>query len=94
MLQITPLPMDTGKPNIGVGLISESCEVAYVCVLVCAQSCLILCDFMGCVAPQAPLSTGFPRQEHWEILGCHLLRQEIFPTQGLNLCLLHWQADS
>ena len=27
-------------------------------------------------------------------LGCHALLQGIFLTQGLNLCLLHWQADS
>ena len=27
-------------------------------------------------------------------VGSHFLPQEIFPTQGLNLCLLHWQADS
>ena len=27
-------------------------------------------------------------------LGCHFLLQEIFPTQGSNLSLLHWQADS
>ena len=30
-------------------------------------------------------------------VGCHFLLQEIFPTQGLNLCLLHllhWQAGS
>ena len=27
-------------------------------------------------------------------VGCHFLLQGIFPTQGLNLCLLHWQADS
>ena len=29
-------------------------------------------------------------------VGCHLLLQGIFPTQGSNprlLCLLHWQAD-
>ena len=26
-------------------------------------------------------------------VGCHLLLQRIFPIQGLNLCLLHWQAD-
>ena len=25
---------------------------------------------------------------------CHILLQSIFPTQGSNLCLLHWQADS
>ena len=27
-------------------------------------------------------------------LGCHFLLQRIFLTQGLNRCLLHWQADS
>ena len=28
------------------------------------------------------------------VVGCHFLLQGIFPTQGSNLCLLHWQADS
>ena len=27
-------------------------------------------------------------------VGCHSFFQVIFPTQGLNLCLLHWQVDS
>ena len=27
-------------------------------------------------------------------VGCHLLLQGIFPTQGSNSCLLHWWADS
>ena len=27
-------------------------------------------------------------------VGSHSLLQGIFPTRGLNLCLLHWQADS
>ena len=27
-------------------------------------------------------------------VGCHFLLLRIFPTQGSNLCLLHWQADS
>ena len=27
-------------------------------------------------------------------VGCHALLQGIFPTEVLNLCLLHWQADS
>ena len=27
-------------------------------------------------------------------VGCHALLQGIFPTQGLNPCLLHWQKDS
>ena len=44
------------------------------------------------VACQVPLSMGFFRQSIG--VGCHFLLQRIFPTQGLNLCLLHWQADS
>ena len=44
------------------------------------------------VARQAPLSIGFPRQEYWSIPV--FLLQGIFLTQGLNLHLLHWQADS
>ena len=27
-------------------------------------------------------------------VGYHFFLQGIFPTQGMNLCLLHWQADS
>ena len=39
------------------------------------------------VAYQAPLSMEFSRQEYWS--GCHYLLQGIFPTQVLNLGLLH-----
>ena len=46
----------------------------------------------GTVAWQAPLAMGFPRQEYWS--GLHFLLQGIFPTQGLNMRLLHWQVDS
>ena len=35
---------------------------------------------------------GFPRQEYWS--GLPFPSPGIFPTQGLNLYLLHWQADS
>ena len=43
------------------------------------------------VARQAPLPMGFSRQEYWSGLPFPL--QGIFPTQALNLHLLHWQAD-
>ena len=42
------------------------------------------------LAHQAPWSKAFPRQDYWS----HFLLQEIFPTQGWNLCLLLWLADS
>ena len=47
------------------------------------------------VAHQAPLSMGFPRQEHWSELP--LPTPGDLPTHGLNLrllCLLYWQVDS
>ena len=58
-----------------------------VCVCVCAkltQSCPTLSNPRP-VARQAPLFTGFSRQEYWS--GLPLL-QGIFPTQGLNPHLL------
>ena len=66
----------------------------YVCVCVCSvtQFCLTLCNPVDCSLPMAPLSMGFPRQEHWH--GLHFLLQEIFLTQGWNLHLLHWQVGS
>ena len=42
--------------------------------------------------PPAPLSMGFPRQEYWS--GVPFPTPGIFLTQGLNLHLLYWQADS
>ena len=45
------------------------------------------------VAQHAPQSMGFSRQEYWSGF-CHFLLQGIFPTQGLNSRLVHWQADS
>ena len=47
------------------------------------------------VAQQALLSMELSRQEYWS--GLQLPFPGIFPTQGLNLCLLsllHWQVDS
>ena len=40
----------------------------------------------GTVAHQAPLFTGFFRQEY--LVGCRALLQGLFLTQGSNLCLL------
>ena len=33
-------------------------------------------------------------REEYTGVGCHFLLQAIFPTQGSNSHLLHWQADS
>ena len=49
------------------------CLLSLNIVRVCAkslQSCLTLCDPMGCIASQTPLSMGFSRQECWSGLPC------------------------
>ena len=61
----------------------------------CAHSVMsTLCD-PWTVALQVPLSRDFPGKDTG--IGCHFLLQGIFPTEGLNPCLLHllhWQVDS
>ena len=51
-----------------------------------AKSCLTLV-ITWTAAHQSPLSMSFPGKNTG--VGCHFLLQEIFPTQGLNLHLLH-----
>ena len=43
------------------------------------------------VAHKAPLSWDFPGKN--TEVSCHFLLQGIFPSLGLNLCLLYWQVD-
>ena len=60
-------------------------KLKYVKVLL-AQSCPTLCNPWS-VAPQAPLSMEFSRQEYWS--RSPLPSPRIFLTQGLDLGLLH-----
>ena len=62
---------------------------SYLCSV--AQFCSTLCNPLDC-SLSAPPSMGFPRQEYWS--GLPLPSPGIFLTQGSNLNLLHWQADS
>ena len=65
----------------------------YVCTWVgCVLSCIRLLVAPWTVALQAPLSLGFSRQEYSS--GFAISFRGIFPTQGSNLHLLHWQVDS
>ena len=50
------------------------------------QSCLTLCDPMNCSPPGSSVHGVSPGKNTG--VGCHALFQEIFPTQGSNLCLL------
>ena len=66
------------------------CCCCYCCLV--SKLCPTVCTPMGC----SPARLFCP----WDFLGkqtgvvCHFLLQGIFLTQGLNACLLHWQADS
>ena len=54
--------------------------------------CPTLCNLEDC----SPLGSSVHRDSPGKKsgVGCHGLLQGIFPTQGLNPHLLHWQADS
>ena len=66
-------------------LVLLMCVFVCMCVLV-TQSCVTLCA-PWTIACQAALSMESLRQEYWS--GLPLPSQGIFPTQGLNLGLLH-----
>ena len=69
--------------------VGSSTQPLRVCSV--AQSYLILCCHMDCSPPGSSVHRIFQAR----ILGAgrHFLLQEIFPNLGLNLCLLHWQAN-
>ena len=52
-----------------------------------AQSCLTLCDPMNCSPLGSSVHGDSPGKNTG--VGCHALFQGIFPTDGLNLGLLH-----
>ena len=64
------------------------CTIIYKYVYACV---CVLFATLWAVAQQASLSMGFPRKEY--LSGLDFLLQQIFPPQGSNLSLLHWQAD-
>ena len=65
----------------------KPCDYVLFAIRILAFECVWLFATPWTVAYQAPLSLGFSRQEYWSGLPC--LLQGIFPTQGLNLNLLH-----
>ena len=62
-----------------------------ICCLL-AKLCLTLCNLMVCSPPGS--SAHGILQARIIAVGCHFFLQRIFPTQGLNLHLLPWQAGS
>ena len=70
-----------------------ACVCTRVCVCVCAQllSFVRLFETLWSIVCQIYVC-DFPGRNTGG--GCHFLLQGIFPTQGSNTGLLHWQADS
>ena len=58
----------------------------------CFSRVRLFCDPMDCKSASL-LGPGDFLDKNTGV-GCHFLLQQIFPTQGLNPCLLHWQVDS
>ena len=67
----------------------------WVCVCVCVCMCSITSNTLQLHGLQ-PASLLCPSDSPGKRtgMGCHFFIQEISPTQGSNLRLLHWQADS
>ena len=98
-LQITRVPG---------GVAGRQRERESVCVCVRACVCAHAHVHVGCMHACSVMSNslqpcGLQPTRHlcpWNFLGkntavgCHFLFQGIFPIQGSNLSLLHWQADS
>ena len=68
----------------------ESSGLTFLCCCFSIQSCPILCDPMECSLPGSSLHGISQAQDAG--VGYHFLLQEIFPTQGSNLCRLYWQT--
>ena len=92
---------------LGWSLITLCCLFCYLLEIIrnarpweraCALSdfnCVRLCDPVDCSPPRSSVHGDSPGKNTG--VGCHLLLQGIFPTQGSNphlLCLLLWQAGS
>ena len=63
-----------------------------VMTIVVSQSCLTLLPSHGLQTTRLLCPWDFPGKNTG--VSCHFFLQGIFSTQGLNLSLLHWQADS
>ena len=66
------------------------CIYLYITVkLLVTQSCLTLCDTMDGSLPSSSVHGDSPRKNTG--VGCHVLLQGFFPTQGSNPGLLHFR---
>ena len=91
--QIITHPPKNNRINTNVLSIFISRCAVLTCLV--TQSCPPVCDPMDCSLP-GPSVHGDPPGKNTGV-GCHVLLQGTFLTQGSNLCplhLLHWQAGT
>ena len=84
--------LEAGKSKIKVPALLHSNESSLPSSCTQSLSCIQLFATPWTIGCQTPLSMGFSRQEYG--VGCHFLLQGTFPSQGSNLCFLHWQVVS
>ena len=95
-------PVDCSLPGSSVHGISQARILEWVAisfsnawkwkVKVKSVSRVLLLVTPWTAAHQAPLCTGFPRQEYWS--GVLFPTSADLPDQGSDLHLLHWRVDS
>ena len=79
MVLLTRLPFANTCFCLGLNFCNSLCLVT--------KLYLTLCDPMDCSLPGSSIHGIFPGKNTGE--GCHFLLHGIFPSQGLNLGLLH-----
>ena len=63
-------------------------------IQLCGFCCCLVAKLWPCGLQSARLLCAWDFPGKIIDIVCHFLLQGIFPTQGLNWCLLHWQMDS
>ena len=88
----TKIEKDTFLKELTCIGLKKQYTLPYYCCCLVSKSCLTLLRTHGLQPSRLLCPWDFPGKNTG--VGCHCLLQGIFLTQGLNLCLLHWQADS
>ena len=89
-------PTPLKKSNLGGPLLASAVYILKSCLVFLYVVWLLSCHWLS-VTPRTVAPPGY---SSWDSpgkntgVGCQALLQGIFPTQGLNSCVLHWLADT
>ena len=84
-----PPPNIEAEKKKDTSLFNLPCKYGKKILCLVSQSCLTLCDPMDCSLPGFSVHGDFPGKNTG--VGCHVLLQGIFPTQGSNPALSHYR---